>query len=107
MKTTFATRHLEDNDIFKNHFEEKTVGLGKYLKRFREDLVFLHGTLEKNPHKEEFYATLSLFLPTIALHCREAGGDYSQAINLAFSDIARQIKKHKAKLIREKRRQVR
>jgi ribosomal subunit interface protein len=107
MKTTFSTRHLEDNDIFKNHFEEKALKLGKHLERFHGDLVFLHGTLEKNPHREEFYATLSLFLPTIALHCREAGEDFSSAINLAFLDMGRQIEKHKSKLIREKRRRPR
>ena len=107
MKTTFLTRHLESDDIFKNHFEDKAAWLGKHLKRFKEDLVYLHGMLEKNPHKEEFYSTLSLFLPTTALHCREAGPDFASAINLAFLDMARQIEKHKAKLIREKRRKVR
>jgi ribosomal subunit interface protein len=107
MKTTFLTRHLEESDIFKKHFEEKALKLGKHLKRFHEDLVYLHGMLEKNPHKEEFYATLSLFLPTTALHCREAGSDFSSAINSAFLDLGRQIEKHKSKLIREKRRRVR
>ena len=107
MKSTFATRHLENNEVIKSHFQERVGRLEKYLKRFREDLVYLHGTLEKNPHKDEFYATLSLFLPTVALHCRERGSDYSSALNNAFLDMGRQIEKHKEKLIREKRRHSR
>ena len=95
MKTTFTTRHIEmeSDDIIKGHFEDRAGKLGKYLKRFRDDLIYLHGTLERNPHKDEFYATLSLFLPTTALHCRERGQDYASALNLAFLDIARQIDK--------------
>lgn len=107
MKTTFTVRHLENDDIIKGHFEDRAEKLEKHVKRFKDDLVYLHGTLEKNPHREEFYATLSLFLPTLALHAREKGLDYATAMNFAFADIVRQIEKHVDKLNREKRRQVR
>lgn len=107
MKTTFTVRHLEDDSMARDHFEDKTLKLQKHLKRFKDDQVFLHGTLEKNPHREEFYATLSLFLPFIALHCRERGGDFVEALNSAFLDIIRQLEKHTEKLDREKRRRER
>jgi ribosomal subunit interface protein len=107
MNTTFTVRHLENNDIIKGTFEDRAVKLKEHLKRFKDDLTYLHGTLEKNPHKDEFYATLSLFLPSVALHCREQGGDYAAALNTAFSDIVRQLEKHIDKLNREKRRRVR
>ena len=81
--------------------------MGKYVKRFKDDLTYLHGALDKNPHKDEFYASLSLYLPSIVLHCRERGIDYASALNTAFLDMTRQIEKHKEKLIREKRRKVR
>ena len=107
MKTTFTVRHLENDSTVKEYFKDRSAGLAKHVKRFKDDLVYLHGTLEKNPHREEFYATLSLFLPTMALHCREKGDDYAFALNLAFQDIIRQIEKHVDKLNREKRRSVR
>ena len=107
MKTTFTVSHMQKNSIIRDHFEEKVSRLGKYLKRFKDDLVYLHGTLDKNPHKEEFYATLSLYLPSATLHCRERREDYASAMNLAFLDMARQIEKHKNKLNREKRRKLR
>ena len=107
MKTSFTLRHITDEVTPKQYFEEKAGKLAKHTKRFKDELVYLHGTLEKNPHKEEFYATLSLFLPTMALHCREKGDDFALALNLAFQDIIRQIEKHVDKLNREKRRVVR
>lgn len=108
MKTTFSVSHLEDSPIFRECFEQKAAKVAKYLKRFSDDLIYLHGILDKNPHKkDEFYASVSLFLPSVALHCRERGSDFSSAINAAFLDLSRQIEKHKSKLTKEKRRRVR
>ena len=108
MKTTFSVNHLEDDPAFRECFEQKAAKVAKHLKRFSDDLIYLHGVLDKNPHKnDEFYASVSLFFPTVALHCRERGTDFSSAINAAFLDLGRQIEKHKAKLTREKRRRER
>lgn len=104
MKTILTVRHLENNSIIQGHFQERAEKLNQHLKRFKDDLVYLHGTLDKNPHKEEFYATLSLFLPTTALHCMERGFDFVAAMNAAFLDMVRQVEKHTDKIVREKRR---
>ena len=104
MKVTFSARCQDMEKDVRGFFFEKASKLEVYLKRFKEDLVTLHGSLEKNPHKDEFYATVSLYLPTGVLYCREDGEDPGSAINLVFLDIVRQIKKHKDKLNIEKRR---
>lgn len=107
MNTTFTVRHLENNDIIKSHFEDRAAKLRQHLDRFKDDLIYLHGTLEKNPHKDEFYATLSLFLPSVALHCREQSGDFGSALNAAFTDLVRQAEKHIDKLNQKQRRMER
>ncbi|HAJ57378.1 MAG TPA: hypothetical protein DCL35_06375 [Candidatus Omnitrophica bacterium] len=107
MKTTFTVRHVEKDSIIQDYFDDRAQKLQKHLKRFKDDLVYLHGMLEKNPHREEFYASLSLFLPTLALHCREKGEDFVTAMNASFQDIIRQLEKHVDKMNREKRRRVR
>lgn len=107
MKTTFAIRHAEDESKIRAHFDDRVQKLEKYLVRFKDDLIYLHGDFDKNPHKEEFYASLSLYLPAATMHCRERGEDFTAAINAAFLDLARQIRKHNEKLGREKRRRVR
>lgn len=107
MKTTLTLRHLEESEILKQHFDQRIEKIQQHLKRFSDDLTFLHGVIEKNPHKEECFAALSLYLPTVALHCREKGIDSLTALNSSFLALTRQIEKHKAKLTREKRRQER
>ncbi len=107
MKITFAAKNVEELNLTKDYFEVKSQKLEKHLKRFKGDLVYLHGTLEKNPHREEFNVTLSLSLPTVVLHCSEKAANHDLAMNLALQDISRQIEKHIDKLNREKRRQVR
>ena len=104
---TLAFSHMEDNSIVRDYYAEKAAKLDRYTKRFKEDLVYLHGALDKNPHKEEFYASLSLYLPTMTLHCREAGEDFTAAMNSAFLGLIRQVEKHTDKLTKEKRRRVR
>ena len=107
MKTTLTIRHLEDNEVVRGHFEDKALRIQKHLKRFKDDLTCLHGVIEKNPHKEEVFSSLSLYLPTVVLHCRERGDDFLKALNLSFLVLGRQIEKHKAKITREKRRKER
>ena len=106
MKTTLAFSHMEDNSIVRDYFDEKCEKLTRYTKRFKDDLVHLHGTLDKNPHKEEFYASLTLYLPATTLHCREAGGDFEAAMHSAFLWLVRQVEKYTDKLFKEKRRRA-
>jgi ribosomal subunit interface protein len=107
MKISLAFSHMEENSIIRDHFTERSSKLQKYIKRFKDDLVYLHGSLDKNPHREEFYASLSLYLPTVVLHCREAAQDSMTAVNRAFLGLIRQAEKHTDKLTKEKRRKVR
>jgi ribosomal subunit interface protein len=107
MQTTFVVRHAEEEDRIKAYFDDRAQKIRKHLSRFRDDLVYLHGSLERNPHREEFHAALSLYLPSAALHCRERAEDYVTALNKVFLSLVRQIDKHKEKLSKEKRRKER
>jgi len=107
VKTTLVFSHMAESEPARGVFEGKACKIAKHLKRFGDDLVTLHGALDKNPHKEEFHASLTLYLPTTTVHSRERGAQYERAFNEAFLDLARQLRKHKDKLTREKRRVTR
>ncbi len=107
MQTTFVVRHMEESPDIKAYFEDRVSRIRKYLMRFKEELTTLHASLDKNPHKGEYFASLSLYIPSGALHCRERAEDAKAALSEAFLDMARQIEKHKDKLTREKRRKLR
>jgi len=107
VRTTLVFSHMEENEQARQAFGERASRIAKYLKRFREDQVFLHGALDKNPHKEEFYASLTLYLPTATMHARERAVDYGAAFTEAFLVLSRQLAKYKDKSTREKRRTTR
>ena len=107
MKTTLVFSHMEESAQARGVFMEKVGKVAKHLKRFKDDQAALHGALDKNPHKEEFHASLTLYLPTTTLHVRECAQEYGAAFNKAFQDLARQVRKHKDKLTLEKRRTTR
>jgi ribosome-associated translation inhibitor RaiA len=90
MKITVAFSHMEDNSIIRDHFAERALKLQKYIGRFKDDLVYLHGSLDKNP-----------------LHCRETAGDSMSAVSKAYLGLTRQVEKLTDKLTKEKRRQAR
>lgn len=104
MRIAFTSRCPDKDSHIRDCFYEKAEKIEQYLKRFKDELVHMHGAIEENPHKEEFFATISLYLPTGVLYCRKSDDDYAGAINEAFLDLVRQLKKHKDKLNREKRR---
>ena len=107
MKATLSFSHMKESAPVRSVFLEKGRKVAKHLKRFKDDQVALHGALDKNPHKEEFHASLTLYLPSATLHVRECAEEYGTAFNEAFLDLARQLRKYKDKRIREKRRTAR
>jgi ribosomal subunit interface protein len=107
VKTSLVFSHMAESALVRKAFEEKAEKIAKYLKRFKEDQVQLRAALDKNPHLEEFSASLSLRLPDTTIHASERARDFGTAFNEAFLDLVRQLRKHKDKLIREKRRQTR
>jgi ribosome-associated translation inhibitor RaiA len=99
---------MEESADVKARFEEKAAKFASHhLKRFKEDLALLHAALDKNPHKEEYFASLTLYLPIATLHARESAFESVASLSQAFLDLTRQIEKHKDKLTREKRRRER
>lgn len=98
MQVTLAVRHFNKNKEIEDYFDERVSRLRHHLSNFKDDLIFIHGNLDRNPHKEEFYASVNVYLPSMTLHSRENAVDLLSAINLAFNAVIRQAEKFKAKL---------
>ena len=81
VKTTLVFSHMEESARARAAFNEKAGKIAKHLKRFGDDLVYLHAALDKNPHKEEFHVSLTLYLPTTTAHARERAPEYAAAFN--------------------------
>jgi ribosomal subunit interface protein len=88
--------HREIDDEAKPHLEK----LERLLKRYDPDLVQLHGSLEKQIHKDglKFSLSLNLTLPSGTLHATGEGSDVRASAKAAFAEIEAQVKKHQQKL---------
>ncbi|MBI5197253.1 MAG: HPF/RaiA family ribosome-associated protein [Nitrospirae bacterium] len=74
---------------------EKIKKIETILPTFDADTIALHITFERHARREEYYASLTLNLPRKTLRAKDKGFDIFNAVNLAFDEIIREVKKFK------------
>jgi ribosome-associated translation inhibitor RaiA len=75
--------------------EEKVRKLEGILPTFDEDTLALHAVFERQARREEYYVSLTLDLPRRKLRAKDKGFDPFNAMNLAFDELIREVKKFK------------
>jgi ribosome-associated translation inhibitor RaiA len=98
MKITYSHIEPEFHSIIEHETERHAQKLNRILKRYAPDLVHLHGSLEKSPHKTEFNYSVNLSLPTGTMHATGVGADALGSAKAAFAELETQVKKHQEKL---------
>jgi ribosome-associated translation inhibitor RaiA len=100
MKITYS--HIEPglHETIERETARYVAKLDRLLKRYPADSVWLHESLEKNPHQHEYSFSLNLTIPTGTLHATGVGpdADVRASAKAAFAEIERQVKKHQEKL---------
>jgi ribosome-associated translation inhibitor RaiA len=98
MKTSFSYKQPELREQTEKEVESHLAKLNSLLKRYAPDLVQLHGSFGKIPHRESFSLSLNLSLPTGTLHATGEADDVLSSVRAAFSEVLSQVKKHQGKL---------
>ncbi len=98
MKIALSYKNLVRNGSLEEQFAKHIKKLKRLLSSYDPDLVQLHATLEKNAHKEEYYVSLNLALPTAQLHATGEGSDTRVSTRRAFEELRTQLGKHLGKL---------
>ncbi len=98
MKVSISYKLMEWRQPVEAETERHVKKMEKLLKRYKPDLVQLHGIMDKHPRKAEYQFTLNLSLPTATLHATGEGPDVRTCVKAAFAEIEAQIKKHVALL---------
>jgi ribosome-associated translation inhibitor RaiA len=98
MKITYSHIELEFRVPIEHETERHAEKLNRLLKHYAADLVHLHGSLERIPHKPEFSYAVNLTLPTGTLHATATGALALGAAKGAFAELESQVKKHQQKL---------
>jgi RNA polymerase sigma factor (sigma-70 family) len=96
MKHQITLKNLDHTPQMDKLLNRLLVKLDKQLVRFGDDVVYLHGTLEKHPTRARYRISLVLHLPGRTLATQEEQPDPESTLREAFLELERQLKKHKA-----------
>jgi len=98
MKAYISYRHVESPEQVEATVDRHLGKIGALLKAYAPDLVQLHGTFDKSPHRAAYSFSISLSLPTGMLHATGSGPDAKTGARKGFAELEAQIKKHQARL---------
>ena len=98
MKLSISYKHVDAHEAIEKDVDRHVAKLTKLLKAYAPDLVQLHCVFGMNAHKEQYFCTLNLSLPTGSLHTTSAGKNVRASCKMAFSDLETQLKKHQSLL---------
>jgi RNA polymerase sigma factor (sigma-70 family) len=103
MRQTFKYRNLTTHH--KEHVrmlcERHLAGLQKHVQDFPPDVVWCHGVIEQHPQRELYRVSLTLRLPKRWLSAKEEGHLLEETLREAWTELERQLEKHKAFLRHE------
>jgi putative sigma-54 modulation protein len=99
VKISVTFRHTAPTDALKHYAEEKLHKIGKYFNRPLEAHVVL--AVES---RERQVAEVTVTARGMTLHGREETEDLYSAIDLLMDKVDQQIRKHKSKTRRKRRR---
>jgi len=98
MKISYSNVNAESRRAIEKETAHRLQKLGRLLQHYDPDLVQLHESMEKQPHKAGHIFSLNLSLPTGTLHASGEAADVRAAAKIAFAEIEVQLKKHQQKL---------
>ena len=81
-----------------HEFQTQVQKLGRRLQVFRPEIVHLHGLVEQNSAREGTVVSLDLRIPSGDIACKEHGAHATAAVKAAFTELLRQLTRHKEQL---------
>jgi len=98
MKLSISYKHVESHQAVEAQANRAVEKMIRLLKCYEPDLVQLHGVFSQNTHKDEYSFSLTLSLPTGAMHATGTGENVRAACKQAFHELETQVKKHQSRL---------
>ena len=93
MNVHFSYKADKTRDI-ESELDQQAQRIGRFLQAYRPDLVHLHATMDFG-QRQGFTCTLNLRLPSGQLSSSNSDGSGVTAIKASFSELTRELKKHK------------
>lgn len=99
MRVDISYKNLEKSEFIENIFDNNLRKVERRIKIFkRDDPIHIAVNLEKNTHREQYFCSAHIYLPSKVLKAEEKGDTLSFAINKTFGALSKQLDKVKHKL---------
>lgn len=104
MRIDISLKHLDKSSILEEVIEKDIKKIERRLKIFKtDDAIHLSLHLEKNPHRDEYFCWINMYLPSKVLKAQSRKNDVYLVINDAFDALLKQLDKLKYRLERHLR----
>jgi ribosome-associated translation inhibitor RaiA len=101
MRIDVSFKHLEKSPFLEGVIDKNIARTERRVRLFKSDeAIHLSLHLEKNPHRDEYFCWINMYLPYKVLKSQVRKNSSTVAINDCFSGILKQLDKFKHKLER-------
>lgn len=104
MRVDVSFKHLEKSSILESVIDKNIRRVERRIKIFKSDeAIHLSFHLEKNPHRDEYFCWINMYMPFKVLKAYNRMISSSAAINGSFAALIKQLDKFKYRLERHLR----
>ncbi|MBN2121287.1 MAG: HPF/RaiA family ribosome-associated protein [Candidatus Omnitrophica bacterium] len=101
MRVDVSFKNMESSDYLDNVISKYLDRVKRRIKIFKsDDPVHLTLHIEKNYHREEYFAWVNLYLPKKVLRAQQKAPEASLSVNKVSQALIRQIDKYKVMIER-------
>ena len=104
MRSTLTVKNIKKTPQIEDYFNQQAGKLSCHLKKFNQDLIEVHGMIERNAHSDEFLVIVTVKLFSAKLKSQEGSKDIFSALSSGFESLIRQAEKLKTKIRRRDKR---
>ena len=104
MRVDASFKHFQRSDIIDDIIDKNIKKVERRIKLFKTDeAIHLSLHTEKNPHKDDYFCWINMYMPSKVLKAQNRKPSVSAAINDSFAALIKQLDKFKYKLERHLR----
>ncbi len=99
MRVDISSKRLEKSKLLDNIIDKNIKKVERRIKLFKtDDAIHLSLHMEKNPHKDDYFCWINMYMPFKVLKAQSRKSSISSVINDSFSALIKQLDKFKYRI---------
>ena len=95
MRTNLTLKQISKTSVLEDTIDKNTEKIEKRLKKLKGETAHLSIHIEKNPHKEQYYCWMNLYLPSKEIFVKEKLDSLLGCLSKTFLSLIKQVDKYK------------